>query len=138
MSSSIKLYQTVSDTVRLITARLGAGYGGHLRPRKYRKEKLELLRELVAERDLRYATCKEGFINLDTADNCCDMNFFKSPYIIRPTLRELKELEIRMHTSDVDFLFKELSKYEGILTGRKLSGYPRLLRKPLKRHENVL
>ncbi|WP_460024572.1 SPL family radical SAM protein [Infirmifilum sp. SLHALR2] len=63
--------------------------GSHKRPRKsYRLAKYRLIRDLASRKGLLFSLCREEFLNLDTASNCCGINFMHG-YRLRPTLREL-------------------------------------------------
>lgn len=105
---------------------------------KWRTHAYVKAKELCNKYGLRFSTCKEGFYDLHTAENCCGMQFLnQSRYMLRPTLNEVW---IYYKEKRVIPSFSELTKYlsRNYIFGVNLRQYPRSLRKKMISHEKIL
>ena len=105
---------------------------------QWRKHAYTKARELCDKFGLKFSTCKEGFYELHTAENCCGMQFLnQSNYVLRPTLHEAW---IYYKKKKVIPSFSELVEYltSNYVFGASLRRYPRPLRKKMLSHEKIL
>ncbi|MBS7640682.1 MAG: radical SAM protein [Candidatus Bathyarchaeia archaeon] len=110
-----------------------------LRPNVEWRRKVYLgIRDLCIKYGVEFSTCKEGFYNYHTAENCCGMHFLeRGRYILRPTLSEAWEFyKRRGRVPGFSELIDNLS--EGYLFGEAVKCYPRPLRKKIMSHEKIL
>ena len=137
-AENMKLFEKVAledEPYRLRWERYGRGERAPVRPpAAYRAEKLAMMRDVFRSVGLGFATCKEGYPQLDTVPDCCGF-YLLAEAAIRPSLRELIRLFDEIPLKGVEDLIEGL---EGYLAGGRIDPYPRVLRKPLKWHERVL
>jgi len=106
--------------------------------REVRRDILKLVSAEASKRNISFASCREGFYELNTAENCCGMHFLK-PYkenvlFMRPTLKE----ELKLLQQSVDA--KITSRVERLLhklPSRKLMEHHQLLRRMVTRFSST-
>ena len=118
------------DEVRLVTRRIGLNteilellpdnkqYGVK---REVRRKILIRLAKYAEKLGLEFSTCKEGFISLHTARNCCGMHHL-GEYKARRTI-----FDIISHTTDTN-----------TFTEKEIRSLPRPIRRRLTQHEKAL
>jgi len=98
----------------------------------------EEIRNLCRKHGLEFSTCKEGFYNYHTAENCCGLHYLENgKYLLRPTLHEAWMYHERYGRLP---RFDELSTSltDAYLFGDGLKQYPRPLKKKMMSHEKIL
>lgn len=105
---------------------------------KWRLKAYMKTKSLCEKYGLEFSTCKEGFYNYHTANNCCGMHYLEDgSYLLRPTLHE-----VWMYRKKYNVIpsFEELaaSLTDIYLFGDGIKRYPRALRKKMLSHEKIL
>ena len=97
------------------------------------------LRQLCDKYSVKFATCKEGYYDLWTAEDCCGFYALdpeKTRY--RITLREFWELSKKLSSlPSYSEVMRKLGK-EKYLHSANVSAYPRIVRRGIKSHERRL
>ncbi len=93
--------------------------------------------QLSRKYGLMFSTCKEGFLDIHTAPDCCGIHLLNPERsVLRATLKEYLDLwrKSGMRPDPKEFI-RHLEGVPGYLVGEKLRAYPRELRRALKKHE---
>ncbi|RLE54885.1 MAG: hypothetical protein DRJ40_09920 [Thermoprotei archaeon] len=106
----------------------------------WRRYVVSKIAETCRKYGLEFSTCKEGFLELCTAENCCGMHYLDpEKYVLRPTLHEVwRKWLIRGKVPTPQELTQEHEQDPKYICGNKLMNYPRQLRRALKQHEKTL
>ena len=91
------------------------------------------LREALRDRGIGFATCKEGLYGLHTAEDCCGFYLLRD-YVKRLTLYEFYR-EALKRPLRLDAPLKLSGEY---IYGERLTSYPGVVRRALRRHERRL
>ncbi len=102
------------------------------------KEYKELMMSLK-KYNIGFSTCKEGLFSLHTVEDCCGFYFFEK-YAKRITLYEIFKEVVKkpLHLNEVDYLYSRICEKEEYICDKKMNGYPKRIRKPLRAHEKKL
>lgn len=92
---------------------------------------------LLSKHGVKFSTCKEGFFNLHTAEDCCGFYTLKD-CVRRPTLWDVYTYVVQHGAAEPHVVISHICRESGILCSDGLDGYPRELLRPLKRHERRL
>ncbi|HEX59205.1 MAG TPA: radical SAM protein [Methanomicrobia archaeon] len=93
---------------------------------------LKELRKACDKYKLGFGLCKEGLLNLETA-NCCGLHLLDAE--LRPTLRELYKELVRVKKVELEKVGEIFRPY---LFGDRLNELPGPVRKALRHHEKVM
>jgi len=98
----------------------------------------EVLHKHAVRNGLGFSTCKEGPFRFHTVDDCCGAYLLRN-YVLRMTLWDVYRTGINPIKYELsDDLIKSICRKFSRLCGEELSGYPKIISKPMKYHEKKL